>query len=177
MSGLYDPFLFPPVSRTARRFESFFTFGFSLPLCVKFRLYCVLDISRCIEASEILANFVYHDTAPPEGCVLFSGAGPVKSLRCRDSAPPFRFARTCRIPLKKNPAGCLLFPFRILQILQEKDGSLRSCRFGTSSSPMRATRASTIRHVTPRRNRSPPSARPVRAAPSWSDGPYRGRGR
>jgi hypothetical protein len=52
--------------------------------------------------------------------VLFSGcAGPAKSLRCRDSAPPFRFARTCRIPLKKEPGR---MPSFSLQILQEKDG-------------------------------------------------------
>ncbi|MDY5241274.1 MAG: hypothetical protein SPH60_06135, partial [Alistipes senegalensis] len=39
----------------------------------------------------------------PLGRLPFSAcSGPAKSLRCWDSAPPLRFARTCRIPLKKR---------------------------------------------------------------------------
>lgn len=51
-------------------------------------------------------------------CCFLVIAGPAKSLRCQDSAPPFRFARTCRIPLNKEPGR---LPSFSLQILQEKD--------------------------------------------------------
>ena len=47
-------------------------------------------------------------------------SGPAKSLRCQDSAPPFRFARTCRIPLKKR-ARQVAFFFPFFEFFRKKE--------------------------------------------------------